>query len=506
MAHDEKHDPEVNESSTDEKPVDSQLEQAQILANLPDPDAGKTLEERAAIDKKLMWKVDLWLVPWLSLLYLLSFLDRTNIGNARLAGMEDDLHMEKSDYNLSLTIFFISYAVFEPATNALLKRLTPRIFFTGIIVCWGIIMTLMGLCHNFSGLLAARWFLGIAEAGLFPGVNYYLSCWYKGSEIGVRSAVFFSAAALAGSFGGLLAAAIANMHGIGGRPGWAWIFIIEGMATVFVGFFCWWMVFDWPENARFLTEDERIRVQRRLIADKQGRTAEDFDKRHIYAALGDWKTYGYMVIYMGCLVPLYAFSLFLPTILGAMGHKGTHAQLLSVPPYAVAAALTVTVGVIADRTRWRGYCNVATVIIGIVGFVLLIASSNPKIQYAGTFLGAAGIYPTISNTLSWVINNTEGSLKRAFVLGMVVGWGNLNGVVSSNIYLKHEAPRYFTGHAVVLAYQVLFLLGGSVFMHVALRISNRNRRAGKMDDKWAAMTDEQRWVAGDKRPDFMYTL
>ncbi|KAK1534850.1 major facilitator superfamily transporter [Colletotrichum costaricense] len=500
-----KKDHELAESS-DEKPIDSQLEQAQMLADLPDPDAGKSAEERAAIDKKLMWKVDLWLVPWLSLLYLLSFLDRTNIGNARLAGMEDDLKMSGTDYNMSLTIFFISYAVFEPATNALLKRLTPRIFFTGIIIVWGMIMTLMGLCTNFSGLLAARWFLGIAEAGLFPGVNYYLSCWYKGSEIGVRSAVFFSAAALAGSFGGLLAAAIAKMDGIGGKPGWAWIFIIEGLATVFVGIFCWWMVFDWPEGARFLTPDERIRVQRRLIADKQGRTAEDFDKRHIYAAMTDWKTYGYMVIYMGCLVPLYAFSLFLPTILRGMGHQGTKAQLLSVPPYAVAAALTVTVGIIADKTRWRGYCNVATVTIGIVGFVMLISTTNPKVQYAGTFLGAAGIYPTISNTLSWVINNTEGSLKRAFVLGMVVGWGNLNGVVSSNIYIKAESPRYLTGHGVVLGYQILFLLGGSIFMHFALRVANSRRRAGKMDAQWAGMTDEQRWVAGDKRPDFMYTL
>ncbi|KAF6809212.1 MFS transporter [Colletotrichum plurivorum] len=504
--HYNKRDVELNERSSDEKPQDAQLEQARQLADLPDPDAGKTPEERAEIDRKLMWKVDLWLVPWLSLLYLLSFLDRTNIGNARLAGMEKDLGMGGTDYNLSLTIFFISYAVFEPATNALLKRLTPRIFFTGIIVVWGTIMTLMGLCHNFPGLLAARWFLGIAEAGLFPGVNYYLSCWYKGSEIGVRSAVFFSAAALAGSFGGLLAAAIAKMHDIGGRPGWAWIFIIEGLATVVVGAFCWWMVFDWPEDARFLTPDERIRVQRRLLADKQGRTAEDFDKRHIYEAMKDWKTYGYMVIYMGCLVPLYAFSLFLPTILRGMGHEGTKAQLLSVPPYAVAAALTVTVGVIADRTRYRGYCNIATVTIGIVGFVMLMASSNPQIQYAGTFLGAAGIYPTISNTLSWVINNTEGSLKRAFVLGMVVGWGNLNGVVSSNIYLTHESPRFFTGHAVVLGYQVLFLLGGSVFMHIAFRRMNSYRRAGKMNAKWDAMTEEQKWVAGDRRPDFFYTL
>lgn len=507
---DEKKELERGRISADETkaPMQSALEaeRAQLLAALPDPDAGKTDEERAAIDRKLMWRVDLHLVPWLSLLYLMSFLDRTNIGNARLAGLQKDLNMTDPNYNMSLTIFFISYALCEPATNALLKRLTPRIFFTGIIIVWGIIQTLMGICHNYEGLLAARFFLGVAEAGLFPGVNYYLSCWYKGSEIGVRSAVFFSAAALAGSFGGLLAAAIAQMHGIAGVPGWAWIFIIEGIATVFVGIFCWWLVFDWPETARFLTPDDRVRVQRRLIMSRQGKTAEDFDKRHMWEAVKDWKTYGYMVVYMGCLVPLYCFSLFLPTILRGMGYQGTHAQLLSVPPYAVAALLTVAVGFFADRTRYRGYCNMATVTIGIVGFVMLIASQDPRVQYAGTFLGAAGIYPTISNTLSWVINNTEGSLKRAVVLGMVVGWGNLNGVVSSNIYLGHENPRFWTGHGIVLAYQVLFLLGGSVFMHVALRKMNADRASGKLNAEWDALDDEQKWIKGDRRPDFVYTL
>src|SRR3954452_16615501 len=106
-----------------------------------------------------MWKVDMALIPWLSLLYLLSFLDRTNIGNARLAGLEGDLGMVKGDYNNNLTNFFVAYAVMEPATNALLKMITPRLFFTMIIVTWGIIMTLMGLVTNNAGLLAARFFL-----------------------------------------------------------------------------------------------------------------------------------------------------------------------------------------------------------------------------------------------------------------------------------------------------------------------------------------------------------
>lgn len=338
------------------------------------------------------------------------------------------------------------------------------------------------------------------------GVNFYLSCWYKSSEIGLRSALFFSAAALAGSFGGLLAAAIALMDGISGLPGWAWIFILEGLGTVLVGAFCWWMIFDWPENARFLSPDDRIRLQRRLILDKQGKTVSGFDKRHIYAALGDWKTYGYMFIYMGCLCPLYAFSLFLPTILGGMGYSGTKLQLFSVPPYALGAVCTVLVGYVADRTRQRGLCNMVAASVGIVGFTMLIATSDPTTQYAGTFLAAAGIYPTVSNTLAWVVNNTEGALKRAVVIGMVVGWGNINGVVSSNIYLLQEKPRYWTGHGVVLGYQVVTLLGGSLFMHVALGRENSRRRAGKADAAWEAMAEEEREFMGDKRPGFHYVL
>ncbi|SMR58697.1 unnamed protein product [Zymoseptoria tritici ST99CH_1E4] len=495
-------------SNSDEslKQVRTQAIQNELDA-IEDPDPNATPEERAALDKKLMRKVDLWLIPWLCLLYLLSFLDRTNIGNARAAGLEADIGMTGThDYNHSLTIFFISYALAEPVTNVLLKRLTPRIFFTGIIISWGAIMTLMGLVENFSGLLAARFFLGLAEAGLFPGVNYYLSCWYKRSELGIRAATFFSAAALAGSFGGLLAAAIAQMDGIAGLDGWAWIFIIEGLITVFVGCFCWWMVFDWPETAGFLTPAERLRCRRRLVEDNQSSAAEHYDKRHIYAALKDWKTWGFAVIYMGCLCPLYAFSLFLPTILQGMGHQGTRLQLLSVPPYAVAATLTIIIGYLGDRLRQRALLNMGVACLGIIGFLMLLISGNPTIQYVGVFFGAAGIYPTIPNTLTWVSNNIEGVYKRGVIIGIVVGWGNLNGVVSSNIYLKEDKPRYFTGHGIVLAYLVVCLLGGTIFMYTGLRMENARRLSGKRDHMHDGLTEEEKWVAGDNRPDFIYSM
>lgn len=260
-------------SEGDRTPVheEKNIDATRYVPDIADPDAGKSDEERAAIvsnthlspflslcfpfwtssplsllytltsptsikriitltlitfppqDKKLLRKLDFHLIPWLTLLYLISFLDRTNIGNAKIDGLLTDLHMSQNQYQASLSIFFISYALFEPLTNVLLKRLRPSIFLPLIMLLWGICMVCMGLVHNFSGLAAARFFLGMFEAGLFPGVNYYLSCWYKRSEFGIRAAVFFSAAALAGSFGGLLAAAIIQMRGVGGKAGWAWL-------------------------------------------------------------------------------------------------------------------------------------------------------------------------------------------------------------------------------------------------------------------------------------------
>ncbi|KAK5163288.1 uncharacterized protein LTR77_010874 [Saxophila tyrrhenica] len=311
-------------------------------------------------------------------------------------------------------------------------------------------------------------------------------------------------AAIAGSFGGLLAAAISLMDDIGGRKGWAWIFILEGIVTTIVGIASWWMVFDWPDTARFLSPDERIRVQRRLAADNQTHTSEQYDKRHIIAAAKDWKTYAYAVVWMGNLCPLYSFSLFLPTIIAGLGYEGTTAQLMTVPPYAVAAVLTIFVGFLADRTQQRGIYNLVCVSVAAVGFIMLLATPNHNVQYAGTFLAAAGIYPTIPNSLSWAANNFEGVYKRGVVIGTIVGWGNLNGVVSCNIYLASESPRFWTGHAVVLSWQICFLLGGTVFLHIMLGRENKKRMAGERDYLMEGKTAEDMVFMGDQRPDFIY--
>lgn len=231
---------------------------------------------------------------------------------------------------------------------------------------------------------------------------------------------------------------------------------------------------------------------------------EEFKMKYVWMAVKDYKMWLGMVIYMGCDMPLYAFSLFLPSIISQLGYSSTKAQLLTVPPYAAAAIMTIGIGYIADRTRQRGLCNICVSFLGIAGFAMLLASQNPHIKYAGTFLGALGIYPCIANTISWTSNNIEGVYKRGVVLGFVIGWGNLNGIVSSNIY--RTAPKYTVGHATVMAYMIICLLGGSIALRMLLARENKLRREGKRDYLVEGLSAREAEALGDKRPDFMYTL
>ncbi|CEL63494.1 putative transporter C1683,12 OS=Schizosaccharomyces pombe (strain 972 / ATCC 24843) GN=SPBC1683.12 PE=3 SV=1 [Rhizoctonia solani AG-1 IB] len=258
---------------------------------------------------RLLRKMDWNIVPFLALLYLLSFLDRTNIGNARLAGLEEDLGMNKASlqYNTALAIFFPFYVAAEIPSNMMLKRTRPSLWFAFIMVAWGLCMTFMGFVHNYTGLLIARAFLGIAEGGLFPGVTFYITMWYRRHECGLRMAIFFSAATAAGAFGGLLARGISEMDGLGGKAGWAWIFILEGILTLIIAAVAFFVINDYPETARFLTEEERVEVVRRLHEDRSA-LADEFGMQYFWDALKDWKIWVHMFITIGIYTPLYSPS------------------------------------------------------------------------------------------------------------------------------------------------------------------------------------------------------
>lgn len=242
--------------------------------------AGDGIDTSNVDPKKTLRKMDMRLIPMLAILYLLSFLDRSNIGNAKIQGLQTDLNLTGTQYNLCATVFFFTYCLFEIPSNLLLKRFRPSIWLPSIMIAWGAVMTLMGLVKNYHGLLIARLFLGVAEAGLYPGVAYYLTMWYCTEELALRQGLFFSAASMAGAFSGLLAYAIAKMHGVGGLAGWQWIFILEGLLTVVVAVAAFFILHDFPDTASFLTVEEKAWVVHRLKyqgSKKSGRVVAESD-------------------------------------------------------------------------------------------------------------------------------------------------------------------------------------------------------------------------------------
>ncbi|KAG0306693.1 hypothetical protein BGZ98_001894 [Dissophora globulifera] len=387
--------------------------------------------------KKLKAKIDRRLVPLVSVLYLCSFLDRVNIGNAKVAGIAQDLNLTPSEYNWALSIFFIGYVLFEVPSNICLKLVGPRIWISTVMVIWGGIMMAMAAVTNATGLLVARFFLGVAECGLFPGVVYLFSVWYTRDEQALRNGIFFSTATMAGAFGGILAYGIARMEGVGGLHGWQWIFILEGLPTVLLTLvvFCW--LPDFPETAQFLTPEEKELAIARLRIDAGPATETHFSWRQCRMAFTDWKVYMHMII------PLTT-------------------QVMTAPAYAVACVATLLCAISSDRTKERGLHFAVPALVACIGYVLLIVTreSSTGVRYISLTIAAIGNFCAVPPMVSWFTSNIGGHTKRSVATGAIISFGNIGGGIGGQIYRANDAANgYVRGHTICASsYGILFVL------------------------------------------------
>ncbi|KXS95223.1 hypothetical protein AC578_1868 [Pseudocercospora eumusae] len=462
------------------------------------------------LTKQLLKKVDWRLIPVLTLLYLMSYMDRSMIGNARIAGLQDDLGLTDLQFNMCLTIFFIPYALLEVPANIMLKLLKPRLWLTIITLLWGAVMTLSGLVDNYSGLLAARFFLGVTEAGFFPAASYILTMWYAKHELQTRMAYFYCAATLAGAFAGLFAYALNLMDGIGGLAGWRWIFIINGLLTVVVGIFIPFMMVDGPEKAKYFTPEQKAYFLKRLEVNYSsgGKDQEGFKWKYFQQALSDWKIWLSTLIFWGNTIPGYGFVLILPTTIKGLGYSSQEAQLLTVPVYVAALIFVIVCSVLSDRYRKRSPFVIYPYFLSATGFLILLAMPAdrwPGARYGILFLVAIGLYVPLVGVVSWNANNLAGSWKRSIGMALQITVGNLGGVAASNIYLSREASSYWTGYGVSLAVTVVAIAAG-FGLKALLTVKNKRRDMVSEDEVRARYGDEQLAEMGDESPLFRYVL
>jgi MFS family permease len=463
--------------------------------------------------KRVLLKLDLNVLSAVSILYLLAFLDRGNIGNAKIEGLATDLHLEGNQYNIALSMFFITYALFEVPSNMMLKRLTPSIWLPLLMVGWGITMTLMGIVRNYGGLLATRIILGAFEAGLFPGVAFYLTLFYRREEMQFRLSMFCSAASVAGAFSGLLAWAIAKMDGIAGLAGWRWIFILEGIVTVLGAILSYFVMCNSPTKAWFLSEEEGKFAEHRLRhiqydSELHFEETHEVNWKYFRDAVTDPQVYFHVIIYYGIVCPLYGISLFLPTIITSLGYVSSTAQLMTIPVYVVAAVCSVTVALISDRVKWRYPFIVGSFTVSIVGYVMAI-SCNIKTQghvlYAGMFFCAIGCYSSFPAAVTWMSNNLSGSYKRAIGMAIQIGVANFGGAMSSNFYRAQDAPQYRLGHGLEVMFLSLAIISATCVELLYVRW-NKKKQLDLDAGLYDTHTMEQISALGDKGPYFKYIL
>ncbi|KAF8469181.1 major facilitator superfamily domain-containing protein [Kalaharituber pfeilii] len=437
--------------------------------------------------KHLQRRLDFRIVPICAILYLLCFLCRQNIGNAKTYHMLETLPLTSKEYHLALTTFFFTYSTFDIPCNILMRRLGPKIWLPLLTLLSGIVTACMGAVHNGDSLIGVRAVLGMAECGLFPGVAMMITMWYVKKEAQFRQALFFCAASMAGAFAGLLAVGLAQMDGVGNYEGWRWILVIEGIATTVIAGIAFFFVQNSPATATFLSEREREIIAYRLrndefgIKDNDGKEDpnDEVDDEYIRGKLaaykkgvsrsktkllrlvfGKWHIYAHIMVFYGISGPLYSISLCLPSILSQLSYADTptKANLLTIPIYITACILSLIVAFSSDRIGRRAPFLIGAYCMMFLGFLLALTrpASNPGMAYAGVFIAACGIYPGFPGMITWCSNNIGGGEKvRAISMAFHIGMGSFGGAMGANFYsdeTKGNDGLYRVGHAINFAF------------------------------------------------------
>ncbi|EUC51362.1 hypothetical protein COCMIDRAFT_79405 [Bipolaris oryzae ATCC 44560] len=452
------------------------------------PDAPVTGEIDPVIAKRVRRKLDKHVVPLLAALYLLAFLDRSNIGNARIAGMEEDLHLSSSEYSWLLTIFYISYIVFG-FLIVMWKVVPPHRWAAGCVFAWGLISSAQAGAQSWTGMMVLRFLMGVAEIAFGPGVPFLLSFFYLRHELGLRCGLFLSAAPLANTFSGALAYGITS-----GNPSfakWRVLFLVEGLPTVVMSVVTWFFLPDSPEKARFLTEEEKAVAKARGVAQAgTGTRIGSIEWKEMLEAVLDLKSWVLGIMYFSGNVAFSSLPVFLPTILTEMGFSHVNAQGLTAPPFFVSFITVIVTCYIADRTQQRGIMIAILTAIGGAGYIILATTKAVAARYFGVFLAAAGIFPAIGNVLPWITNNQGTDTRRGTGLMMANLIGQCGPVLGTRLYPKSEGPLYVKGQSICAGFMFLFCLL-AILLRTLLAWENKklDRRYGTLAQQKSAMQE-----------------
>ncbi|KXN84257.1 hypothetical protein AN958_12830 [Leucoagaricus sp. SymC.cos] len=468
-------------------------------------------------EKKLLRKLDSILLPMFCISLqtatdCVNFVDRTAIGNARIAGtyycLEKDLGMEGFDLNIALTVFYACFTIVEVPSNLALKRV-GTVWVAYLVIAFGAVALGAAFMKTYAQLLITRVFLGLAEGGTLAGLVYCLARFYRRKELVIRMGLFFGLApSLAGSFGGLLASGLLALDDFGPIKQWRKIFFIEGIITMGIGIALLFIMPEDPKTTKMLSESERALAIARLNADatvKADGYKEKANLKLILRSFNIWTTVcaiGYLFVN----ISFQGLSLFLPTVINSLGKfTVVHAQLRTVPCYIVGAVYAIFNCFMSWYLNSRGLAIIACMIFQTLGYAIAIATTNPHARYAACFLSVMGGTSAGPLLLTWGVDNAAPDTVRAVATAAIPGIGALGAILAVWTYLPTDAPNYHIGNSINLA-AAIFVIAMTVVGMIYLHSENKKRDRGERGYRLNGKTEEEIRDLGYRHPNFRYQL
>ncbi|KAG2018768.1 high-affinity nicotinic acid transporter [Coprinopsis cinerea AmutBmut pab1-1] len=475
-------------------------------------------------EKKLLRKLDWILLPMFTAIYCFNFIDRTSIGNARVAGLEEDLGMHGFNLNVALTIFYIFYNLADIPSNLALKHFGSN-WLAFLVITFGLVSLFSAFMHNYAGLIASRVFLGLAEGGTLSALVYIIARYYRRHELVLRIGIFFGVSpSLAGAFGGLLASGLLRIKDFGIITTWRKIFLIEGIATTLFGILLIFILPEDPTKSKMLNEAERRLALARIDADQ---VIKNKGKKEKTTWSLIWRSFNFITIactlcYMMLNMSFQGLSLFLPSVINSLGKYSGYilyvtrieltkesavieVQLRTVPPYIASAVWVILNAYISARIRMRFLPLLYNLALVAAGYAISISTKHSQARYAACFLMLMGASVGGPMIMTWGTDNASPDTMRAVVTAAIPGIGALGAIMAVWTYLPTDAPDYRKGNTANLV-SICSISCIVVITAVYIKWENAKRDRGDRDARLDGVSPEKETQMGYRHPRFRYQI
>ncbi|KAM0080734.1 hypothetical protein ACKRZS_007111 [Fusarium odoratissimum] len=419
-------------------------------------------------EKKLLRRIDWHLIPLLSVMYMVKSIDAANVSNARIMdrgtprNIMTELNISADDYNFVTMAYYIPYILAETPSNLLVKRLKPSVWQARIMISWGIVLVCHAAVKNAAGLYTVRAFLGLFEAGLWPGMLLQLCYWYRPDEMASRIVLVTILGNFSAVVSGVLAFAFDGVHAQG-LSGWKWLILTEGVFTILLGVFAYIFMPDFPDTARWMSEEEKAFVQARLPINAPRASEKDFDWKEFWHTLKDHKLWLFLLCWAFYTIGTTGLTFYQPTVIANLGFTGiAEAQLLNIPPAIFACVLTIVFGWIANTGRFPlPLIPLSFMIIIEACYVVLYTFPSTGGVYAATVIAGGFSIAWYTMMWPWRVQTTDGATGSAFAIAFANSYGQIGGAVGSQLFNSRFAPRYTTSFGIAMGF-----IGMAIVMNV----------------------------------------